>query len=114
MDENEIQARFLLNAGALPGTRLFRNQVGAGWSGKLVKQEKGLVILQNARFVTYGLHPGSSDLIGWHNGRFLSVELKTLTGKARRDQETWLHQVATNGGIARIIKDPDDYLWLKI
>ena len=113
MDESEIQARFLLNAGALPGVRLFRNQVGAGWMGQRVKQEGTTVVLRNARFVTFGLQPGSSDLIGWHNGRFLAVELKTLTGKTRQDQENFLNQVAVNGGIARIVRDPDDYQWLK-
>lgn len=120
MDESELSARWLLNAGALPGVRLFRNQVGAGWMGKMTQRDIGVVtlrpgdvVLRNARFTKFGLAPGSSDFVGWDHGTFLSVEMKTLIGKARRDQENWLHQVATNGGIARIVRDPDDFLWLK-
>lgn len=113
MDEAEISARWLLNAGALPGVRLFRNTVGTGWMGQVVRQDKGTVLLRNARFVTFGLCPGSSDFIGWDHGAFLAVEMKTLTGKARRDQENFLQQVESNGGIARIVRDPSDFEWLK-
>lgn len=114
MDEAEIQSRFLVNAGALPGVRLFRNQVGTGWMGQCVKQEGSTVVLRNARFVTFGLQPGSSDLIGWDHGRFLAIEIKTLTGKAKESQTNFLHQVTVNGGIARIVRDPDDFKWLLV
>lgn len=120
MEESEVSARWLLNAGALPGVRLFRNTVGTGWMGKVAQRDRGTVtlrpgsiVIHNARFTTFGLAPGSSDFIGWDHGTFLSVEMKTLTGKARQDQERWLHAVTANGGTARIVRDPDDYLWLK-
>lgn len=120
MDENEVSARWLLNAGALPGVRLFRNTVGSGWMGKVAQRDRGTVVLRpgsvvihNARFTTFGLCPDSSDFIGWDHGHFLAVEMKTLKGKARLGQENFLHQVATAGGTARIVRDPDDYLWLK-
>ena|ERR1700677_4320113 len=112
MDESEISARWALNVGARPGIRIFRNEAGAGWVGQKVQQKDGLVVLRNARYVRFGLCPGSSDFIGWDHGRFLAVEMKTLTGKARADQMNFIEQVNKNGGLARIVRDPNDVDWL--
>ena len=81
------------------GVVLFRNNVG-----KL--QDR------NGRWVTYGLHVGSADLIGWTPtvitpdmvGKtvavFTSVEVKTPAGKVRPEQERWRETVSKAGGNA--------------
>jgi hypothetical protein len=112
MNEAEIQARILLKIGALPRTRLFRNTVGEGWQGKIISKTRESVTLAHPRYVTFGLCVGSSDLIGWHGGRFLAVEVKDAAGKARADQERFINAVLTAGGIAGVARSPDDALLL--
>jgi hypothetical protein len=70
-----------------------------------------------------GLFPGSGDLIGWRTvtvttdmvgkpvAQFLSIEVKTPTGRIRPDQTNWLEQVNLHGGhaiIARSVSDTDN------
>ena len=68
----------------------------------------------------FGLHAGSADLIGWktititphHVGReiavFVSVEVKTPTGKVSPAQENWRLVVRQAGGIAVIARSPEE------
>jgi VRR-NUC domain len=86
------------------GVTLFRNNVG-----KLCDAR--------GRWVTFGLHVGSGDLIGWTPtlitpdmvGRtlavFTSVEVKTPTGKVSRDQQHWQDAVTKAGGVAVVLRD---------
>jgi len=67
-----------------------------------------------------GLFPGSGDLIGWRTvtitpdmvgkpiAQFLSIEVKTTTGKVRPDQSNWLKQVNISGGLAIIARSVSD------
>jgi hypothetical protein len=70
-----------------------------------------------------GLFPGSGDLIGWRTvtitpdmvgqsiAQFLSIEVKTPTGRVRPDQVNWAEQINAAGGlaiIARSISDTDN------
>jgi len=122
MTESELQAYILRTAGSLPHVRLFRNQVGEGYVGKALRDPEG-VFLHDARHVRMGLFPGSGDLIGWRTllvtpemvgkpiAQFLSIEVKTPTGRVRPDQTNWLTQVNLAGGhaiIARSVSDTDD------
>lgn len=122
MTESELQAYILRTAGSLPHVRLFRNQVGEGYVGKALRDPEG-VFLRDARHVRMGLFPGSGDLIGWRTlpvttemvgtsiAQFLSIEVKTPTGRVRPDQTNWLTQVNLAGGhaiIARAISDTDN------
>ena len=62
--------------------------------------------------------PGSGDLIGWRTrvitaadigrsfAQFLSVEVKSDTGKSRENQLVWATVVRAQGGIAIITRDP--------
>lgn len=120
MLENKVQAEIMLAIGALPGVRVFRNTVGEGWQGKMVENKGGFVVLKNARYVTFGLCPGSADLIGWrsievlpsHVGRrlalFLSPEVKTVTGPTRDLQTKFLAAVNAAGGLAGIVRSPEN------
>ncbi|GAN79807.1 hypothetical protein [Acidocella aminolytica] len=116
--ESDIQAKIMLAIGGRPDVRIFRNHVGFGWSGQLLKQEGDRVLLKNARPATFGLAPGSADLIGWrsitikpeHVGRkiavFISGEVKALRGKAAEAQKNWARIVDAAGGLAAIWRTP--------
>lgn len=103
MSEANIQNQIIQAIGSRPDCRLFRNHVGR------VQDNQG-------RWHTFGLCPGSADLIGWravtitpeHVGQtlavFLSIEVKAPTGKARPEQTRWLAAVQRHGGIGVIAR----------
>lgn len=106
--ERNIQARVMLALGSRPEIRIFRNQVGFGYVGEP----------PNQRRVSFGLMPGSGDLIGWRTrvitaedigrkfAQFLSVEVKSDTGTPSKEQLRWANVVRECGGIAIITRDP--------
>ena len=65
MTESQIQAEILRALGSRPDVRLFRNTCGTGWSGQHISGAGNIVTIGNARFVRYGLTPGSADIVGW-------------------------------------------------
>jgi len=88
-------------------TRLFRNNTGT------LKDSNG-------RPVQFGLCKGSADLIGWKRvtvtedmvgtqvAVFLSIEVKTATGRLRPEQQQWLDAVQAAGGIAGVARSVSD------
>jgi hypothetical protein len=107
MSEAKIQNQILSAIGSRPDCRLFRNHVGR-------------VQDQHARWHTFGLCPGSADLIGWraltitqdHVGKtvavFLSIEVKTNKGKPSAEQLRWQKVVKQHGGIAMIARSAEE------
>ena len=91
MTESEIQSAIHRTLGSRPDVRLFRNHVGK------VRDADG-------RWHTFGLAPGSADLIGWVRGRFLSIEIKSATGRIRPEQQNWMNAVNAHGGIAFVAR----------
>jgi hypothetical protein len=87
---------------------MFRNHCGA-----LKDQRTG-------QLVTFGLAPGSPDLVGWKMVRvtpdmvgaqvavFCGVEVKTPTGHLRDDQRRFLDRLTAAGGIAGVARSTDD------
>ncbi len=96
--EHPIQRRILADLGSRHDVRLFRNNVGAA--------------VAKGRFIRYGLHPGSSDLIGFKSVKvtqnmvgktiavFLSIETKRPGKLPEAHQWKWLNFVNQAGGIA--------------
>jgi hypothetical protein len=88
-------------------TRVFRNNTGT------LKDANG-------RPVQFGLCKGSADLIGWRTvtvtpemvgtqvAVFLSIEVKTPTGRLRPEQQQWLDAVQAAGGIAGVARSVED------
>lgn len=88
-------------------TRLFRNNTGT------LKDANG-------RPVQFGLCKGSADLIGWKRvtvtpdmvgstmAVFLSIEVKTATGRLRPEQQQWMDAVQAAGGIAGVARSVED------
>ncbi len=102
MSEQELQQRIRLELGSGP-VRLWRNNVGA------LRDQRG-------RLVSYGLCPGSSDLIGLrrlrvapeHLGQelavFCALEIKSQRGRPSGEQQRFLAQVGAMGGLAGVIR----------
>ena len=120
MTESKISAEMRLEATRL-GARLFRNHVGQGWQGDVVRHDpqSGTVTLRSARRVSFGFGVGSSDLIGWvpvlitpeHVGtvlsRFLAVEVKAESGKASTEQDKFIATVVESGGVAGVLRSAE-------
>ena len=104
--EQQIQQHIRLACGT-GDTRLFRNNTGT-------------LRDQNGRPVQFGLCKGSADLIGWKRvtvtpdmvgqqvAVFLSIEVKTATGRLRPEQQQWLDAVQAAGGIAGVARSVED------
>lgn len=87
---------------------IFRNHCGA------------LKDARTGRLVTFGLSPGSPDLVGWKQVRitpdmvgsdiaiFCGIEIKTPDGVLRDDQRGWLQRLADAGGIAGVARSVAD------
>jgi hypothetical protein len=112
MSEAAIQQDIRLALGQTPGLRVFRNNTGA------YKDQR------SGRLVRYGLHTGSADLIGWQSvviteamvgqrfARFVSIEVKTPTGRLSPEQETWQSAVQKAGGIAVVARSVENVRFL--
>jgi len=121
MSESKLLHRIQL-AAAGQGVRLFRNNVGNGYVGKLVRQlPNGDIVLRDWRRVQFGLCPGSSDLIGWRTvtitpdmvgrrlAQFVAVECKTRRVRVTREQRDFLDAVAGSGGLGVIARSVEGF-----
>jgi hypothetical protein len=117
ISEKQLQALILSKLGSREDIRLFRNTVGFGYTGQLVEWRQGCIILANARKTTFGLCPGSADLIGVQKlvitpdmagqtiGRFVSIEVKSERGTLSDEQKNWLRMVQSMGGYGVAARD---------
>jgi hypothetical protein len=95
VSESQLVRDILLAFGAIPGIRLFRNNVGR------LQDRKG-------HWVQYGLCVGSSDIIGWHSGRFVALEVKSATGSLTKEQAAFIEAVRRDNGIAACVRSVDE------
>lgn len=72
------------------------------------RNNRGLFYTREGVPVICGLANGSGDLIGIVNGRFLSVEVKSASGRLRPEQRQWMEMVNNMGGIGICAKTPDE------
>ena len=121
---NEMNRLRSIMAGvSYPGCRVFRNNVGTGWTGsKIVRNRDESVTIHDARPLNAGLCKGSSDLIGWRSievtpdmvGRrialFLAVEVKGERGRATDEQRNFIDRVRLDGGLAGVARTVEDAL----
>ena len=87
---------------------------------RLHRNNTGTLRDQNGRPVQFGLAKGSADLIGWHTititpdmvgqqvAVFVSLEVKTPTGRVSPEQRQWLQAVQAAGGIAGVVRSVED------
>ena len=97
MTEAEIQRAVRLAVGQLPDVCIWRNTVGGGHI--------------DGRYQRWGLADGSADLIGiGPGGKFLALEIKSLTGRLTLQQKLFLDLVTARGGIAAVVRSPEEAL----
>jgi hypothetical protein len=95
------------------GCIVWRNETSGAYVGKVIHKAAQQVTLTNARLVRFGLCTGSSDLIGIApSGRFLAVEIKTAKGRASAEQSNFIERVRQAGGVAGIVRSPEDAIKL--
>jgi hypothetical protein len=94
-------------------TRLWRNNIGTAWRGKVTRLSNGDILIRDPVLVHFGLVPGSGDLIGLQSvivteemiGRilavFVSVEAKRGPKSERSEaQVNFVDTVRDLGGLA--------------
>lgn len=112
MKESTIQSLIML-ALSEAGCTVWRNETAGAWVGRVIHQSHGTVTIADARMIQAGLCVGGADIIGIEpGGRFLAVEVKSATGRARPEQIKFMDAVIKAGGIAGIARSVDDALEL--
>lgn len=121
MTETDIQRRIQL-ALSTPHSRIWRNTVGEAWLGRDFTIAKGKLVHGNAYRVTYGLGPGSSDLIGPTSieitptmvGRrvavFTAIEVKLPRALPKTNQKQFIDVITSLGGIANVAHSVEEAL----
>ena len=104
--EQQIQQRIRLACSRGP-VRLWRNNTGR------LRDERG-------QLVTFGLCPGSADLIGYRSvtitpdmvgqtvAVFAAVEVKAQRGRPTPEQTSFLEHITAAGGLAGIARSVED------
>ena len=120
----------ILLKGTQLGHRLFRQNVGTGWTGKStrfsriqrVEVRPGDVLLRNARPLRAGLCTGSSDIIGWTMIKitpdmidlqipvFTAIEVKTRGTVLTKPQRLFIDFIKEKNGIAFVAKTIESYV----
>lgn len=120
MLESNLTNEILLKIGSTPGLRVFRNNTGTAWVGKVIKKSKNYITLEDPRPLHAGLCKGSSDYIGWKTieitpemvgtkvAVFVGLEFKVGKNTASKDQINFIKQVREAGGFAGIVKKSED------
>jgi hypothetical protein len=122
--EGDLQADIRLDVGRSPVLRLFRNNRGKCWlpsgTGKIKKLPNRSVIIENAHPVEYGLTNGACDLIGARQititpdmvgqtiAVFAAAEVKPPGVKVPDHQQHFIDFINGYGGIAGVVRSPDD------
>lgn len=103
---NQLLARF----GSQPDMRIWRNPVAHAWIGKYEgRTREGDTVLSNARIIQVGLVEGASDIVGVApGGLFLAAEVKAGNDRSSKAQRTFIEVVDALGGVAGIVRGPED------
>ena len=104
MKESEIQTAIRLALGKLAnrGVVFWRNSVG-----QCVEFDAKT---NGERVIRYGLAPGSADLVGCVNGRFVGLEVKRPGETPRPDQALWANLVRAKSGLVETVTSVEDAL----
>ena len=110
--EARIEKEIML-AVSRAGHLIWRNNVQAAWVGRVRLKEHDTVMLDRAHQILAGLCKGSADLIGLTStGRFLALEVKAPRGRPSPEQLNFIACVRGSGGIAGIVRSPEEALAL--
>jgi hypothetical protein len=129
MSEKNILAEVQIAFSRL-GARLFRNNTGLGWVGKVSRPHKNMlvqispgdVVIRGARPLHAGLCEGSSDLIGWtpmiitesdvgkRVAIFTAIEVKYGSTRTTAQQLAFHKAVVESGGLSKIARSASEAL----
>lgn len=115
--EKSILNGSLVAVSALPDVLAWRNNTGMAWQGQqrpvrvgqTVVVQRGMIILTDARPITFGL-PGSGDILGVQAGRAFALEGKTRTGRQRETQMKFQAAFERAGGLYGLFRSEDEAL----
>jgi hypothetical protein len=105
VNPNELVKEVQLKCGAIPGVRLFRQNVGLAYSRE---QLENLLVGRPARPVQYGT-PGMADLTGiaGPTGKRIEIECKVGAGRQNKFQKLWQAMIESQGGIYLLARSVD-------
>lgn len=118
--EKKISDKIRLELSRRYGMPIFTNPSGTGWLGRFMRKDGDSIVLLGARPISFGLMPGSPDLVGWKPiviqpedvGKkvavFVGIEVKALHGRFRAEQIRFLERLEQDGalcGVARSVED---------
>lgn len=115
--EKAIQNDTLIAVTAEPGVMAWRNNTGQGWQGERINRAAGatvvveqrMVILRNARPISFGL-VGSPDIIGVREGRAFGLEMKAAGGRQETDQARFMRAWRAAGGLYGVPRSVEEAL----
>ncbi|AYJ85761.1 hypothetical protein D3Y57_06980 [Sphingomonas paeninsulae] len=115
--EKAIMNASLVEVSSLPETLAWRNNTGMAWQGiqrpvrkgQTLIVQAGMVVLMEARPITFGL-PGSGDILGVNAGRAFALEAKTLTGKQHETQLRFQAAFERAGGLYGVFRSEEEAL----
>lgn len=122
--ESKVVSEILIEFGATPYCRIYRNNVGMGYGMGYVKQLKAIImkglrgdpgtalrqaLALRARPVRWGV-VGSADIMGWAmGGRVIAIECKRPDEPdLREQQETWRKIFESMGGLYVFAQSVED------
>jgi hypothetical protein len=116
--EAQILKEILLTLGSRADMRVWRNNTGQLWTGKIIRKveragtikvEKGDILIKRGYPVRFGL-PGSADILGVAapSGRFIAVEVKAENGKQSKQQKVFADMVKRMGGAYILARSKDE------
>jgi hypothetical protein len=88
-------------------TRLLRANVGQGWTGNIVFQDRARIVLSPYR-AFHGMREGVLDLIGFSGPTFVAVDAKTGRDRLRPAQRIFIDLVLACGGRAGDARSVED------
>ena len=118
MSESDLLAQIILAHSRGP-VRLWRQNSGRGWAGKIVHQDAHKLILSPYYAIKLG-PPGMSDLgglvsvevtesmIGQRVALYVGIEGKTPTGRMRAEQRSFIEMVREKGGRAGVARSVEE------
>lgn len=115
--EQAVLHETLVAVTALAGVMAWRNNTGMAWQGArlrlppgaMVKIERGMVVLREARPISFGVE-GSPDIIGVRDGRGFGLELKAARGRLEESQPKFRRAWEAAGGLYGVPRSVEEAL----
>lgn len=100
--------------------RLWRNNRGKAWQGKISHLQNGSILIEHPRCIDFGLCDGAGDLIGYRSmvvtpdmvgvrvALIVTGEVKSEHGRMRAAQDAFRFLIDGAGGISFVARNVDE------